>query len=51
MNLTACTRKSVADIMAELYFHRMVEEELEQLDGGHAIDHSTVKQRLRNPSS
>jgi hypothetical protein len=37
---------SVADIMAELYFHRKVEEGLEQLDAGQGIDHETAKQRL-----
>jgi hypothetical protein len=38
---------SVADIMAELYFHRKVEEGLKQLDEGQGIDHETAKQRLR----
>ena len=37
---------SVADIMAELYFHRKVEEGLKQLDAGQGIDHETAKQRL-----
>ena len=37
---------SVADIMAELYFHRKVEEGLAQLDTGQGIDHETAKQRL-----
>ena len=37
---------SVADIMAELYFHRKVEEGLQQLDAGKGIDHETAKQRL-----
>ncbi len=42
---------SVADIMAELYFHRKVEEGLQQLDAGQGIDHETAKQRLRKWSS
>ena len=37
---------SVADIMAELYFHRKVEEGIQQLDAGEGIDHETAKQRL-----
>jgi hypothetical protein len=37
---------SVDNIMAELYFHRKVEEGLEQLDAGQGIDHDIVKQRL-----
>ena len=37
---------SVTDIMAELYFHRKVEEGIEQLNAGKGIDHETAKQRL-----
>jgi hypothetical protein len=37
---------SVDDIMAELYFHRKVDEGLGQLDAGEGIDHETAKQRL-----
>ena len=39
---------SVDDIMAELYFHRKVDEGLGQLDAGEGIDHETAKQRLGN---
>jgi hypothetical protein len=42
---------SVADIMAELYFHRKVEEGIKQLDAGQGIDHETAMQRLRKWSS
>ena len=37
---------SVDDIMAELYFHRKVDEGLGQLDAGEGIDHETAKRRL-----
>jgi hypothetical protein len=38
---------SVAGIMAELYFHRKVEEGLKQLYAGQGIDRETAKQGLR----
>ena len=43
---TSPDNASVADIMAELYFHRKVEEGLEQRDAGQGIDNETAKQRL-----
>ena len=38
---------SVDDIMAELYFHRKVDEGLGQLDAGQGIEHIAARRRLQ----
>ncbi len=39
---------SVQDIMAELYFRQKVDAGLQALDKNTGIEHSAVKDRLRN---
>ena len=37
---------TVTDIMSELYFRQKVDEGLQQLDAGEAMEHEQVKDRL-----
>jgi predicted transcriptional regulator len=38
---------SVADIMAELYICRKIDEGLQQLDSGQELEHAEVQQRMQ----